>query len=93
MNHNKWWCLVPMLAAGLFLLVINERASAVDFSVVGTVQKASGTANIVRQGETMNAKVGLELWQNDTLRTGPDGFVGVLFKDHTSRRGADIARW
>jgi len=84
MNHNKWWSLVPILAAGLFLLVVNEKASAVDSSVVGTVQKAGGTVNIVRQGETMNAKVGLELWQNDTIRTGPDGSVGVLFKDDTS---------
>ena len=51
---------------------------------VGTVQKVKGTSAIVRQGQTMAATVGLEIWENDTLRTGPDGSIGVIFIDDTS---------
>jgi hypothetical protein len=31
----------------------------------------------------MSATVGLEIWENDTLRTGPDGSIGVIFSDDT----------
>ena len=40
---------------------------------IGIVQKVGGTASIVRQEGTRSAKIGLEIYQNDTLRTGPDG--------------------
>jgi len=58
-------------------------ASADPFPVVATVQKVSGMATVVRQGQTMSVKIGLEIYQNDTLRTGPDGSLGVVFRDDT----------
>jgi len=58
-------------------------ASADPFPVVATVQKVSGMATVVRQGQTMTVKIGLEIYQNDTLRTGPDGSLGVVFRDDT----------
>jgi hypothetical protein len=51
---------------------------------VATLQKVRGTSAIVRQGQTMLATVGLEIWEKDTLRTGPDGSIGVIFNDDTS---------
>lgn len=50
---------------------------------VATVQKVSGAATVVRQGQTISAKIGLEIYQNDTLRTGPGGSIGVVFNDDT----------
>jgi len=51
---------------------------------IATVQKVTGTATIVRQGQSISAALGLEIWENDTLRTGPDGSIGVIFNDDTS---------
>jgi hypothetical protein len=51
--------------------------------VIGTVQKVSGTAAVVRQEQILPARVGLALQANDTLRTGPDGAMGVVFQDDT----------
>jgi len=50
---------------------------------IGIIQKAAGTATVVRQEGTLSAKIGLEIYQNDTLRTGPDGSIGVVFNDDT----------
>lgn len=53
------------------------------FPAVATIQKLSGTATVVRQGQTIPATMGLEIWENDTLRTGPDGSIGLVFNDET----------
>jgi len=74
------------LFAMIFILhPIGGEVSAVFASpAVATVQKVKGTSTIVRQNQTMVATVGLEIWENDTLRTGPDGSIGVIFNDDTS---------
>jgi hypothetical protein len=72
------------LAAVLLLLCHLPEASPVDASpAVAAIQKASGTATVVRQGNSLAASAGLEVQENDTLRTGPDGSMGVIFKDDT----------
>jgi len=50
---------------------------------IATVQKVTGTATVVRQGQIKSAVVGLEIWESDTLRTGPNGSMGVVFNDDT----------
>lgn len=50
---------------------------------IATVQKVGGTATVVRQGQTISAIVGLEIWESDTLRTGSNGSMGVVFNDDT----------
>ena len=74
------------LFAMIFILhPIGGEVSAVFASpAVATVQKVKGTSTIVRQNQTMVATVGLEIWENDILRTGPDGSIGVIFNDDTS---------
>ena len=52
-------------------------------SAIATVQKVNGTATVARQGQTIPATMGLEIWQNDTLRTELDGSIGVVFNDDT----------
>jgi hypothetical protein len=43
----------------------------------------SGTGFVVRQDQIIPAKAGMEIEANDTLRTDPDGSIGVVFHDDT----------
>jgi hypothetical protein len=74
-----------LTSATIFLLLsIHEKAASADPSpVIGMVQKVNGMATVGREGGTIPAKIGLEIWENDTLRTGPDGSIGVVFHDET----------
>ena len=84
MNSTSLRRLFLPLVTIFFLFPISGKfASADPFPVVATVQKVSGMATVVRQGQTVSAKIGLEIYQNDTLRTGPDGSLGVVFRDDT----------
>ena len=84
MNSTSLRRLFLPLVTIFFLFPISGKfASADPFPVVATVQKVSGMATVVRQGQTMSAKIGLEIYQNDTLHTGLDGSLGVVFRDDT----------
>ena len=84
MNHSSLRRLFLPLATIFFLLSISGEATFADpSSTVATVQKVSGMATVVKQGRTISAKIGLEIYQNDTLRTGRDGSIGVVFNDDT----------
>jgi hypothetical protein len=68
----------------IFLLSIHGTSISADPSpIIATVQKVSGMATVLRQGQTLSVKIDLEIYQNDTLRTGPDGSLGVIFRDDT----------
>jgi len=67
----------------LFLTLVGENSSALASPKVATIQNMSGTAMVFRQGQTISATVGLEIWENDSLRTGPNGSMGVVFIDDT----------
>jgi hypothetical protein len=84
MNYISLRRLFLSLAAFFFLLSISAEATLADPSpAIATVQKVSGMANVVRQGRTISAQTGLEIYQNDMLRTGRDGSIGVVFNDET----------
>ena len=87
MNHNGLSLrrMFLALATVFFLLSITGEAICADTSpIIAVVQKVSGTATVVRQGRTISAKIGLDIYQYDTLRTGPEGSIGVIFNDDTS---------
>ena len=84
MNSISIKRLVLILVTIFFLFPMNGKVASADPSpVIATVQKVSGMATVVRQGRAISAKIGLEIYQNDTLRTGPDGSMGVAFNDDT----------
>jgi len=84
MNSISIKRLVLILVTIFFLFPMNGKVASADPSpVIATVQKVSGMATVVRQGRAISAKFGLEIYQNDTLRTGPDGSMGVAFNDDT----------
>ena len=84
MSRSKSRILFVALAT-IFILhnVIGETVHAGASPAVGTVQKMSGPASIVRQAETISASVGQEIFENDVLKTGRDGSMGVAFSDDT----------
>jgi len=58
-------------------------AAASDGSA-GRVKTVKGSASIVRGQSSLPAVVNERVFQGDTLRTGPDGSLGVILKDDTS---------
>ena len=73
----------PLVAIVLLLLIVGEVSPAAASPAVATIQKSSGTATVVRQGRALEVSAGLEILENDTLRTGSDGSIGVVFEDDT----------
>jgi hypothetical protein len=49
----------------------------------GRIKIASGAVFIVRGGQSIPAQVGAAVFEADTLRTGPDGRLGLMMKDET----------
>ena len=80
-NLGRWF--LALATIFLLLSVSAEFGSSSASPAVATIQKVSGTATVARQGQTIPATMGLEIWQNDTLRTGPDGSIGMVFNDDT----------
>jgi hypothetical protein len=84
MDHHGLRRLLLFTIAIFFALPIGEKAfSAAPSPIIGTLQRVSGTAAVVRQDQILLAKAGLEIQANDILRTGPDGSIGVVFHDDT----------
>jgi len=50
---------------------------------VGSVNRLKGTASIIRQNHVIPAQVGEKIHMMDSLKTGRDGSLGVIFKDDT----------
>jgi hypothetical protein len=50
---------------------------------VGSIKTITGMVSLERQGQIITPREGEKIFQNDFLRTGPDGTVGMIFKDDT----------
>ncbi|OGP62929.1 MAG: hypothetical protein A2V65_12175 [Deltaproteobacteria bacterium RBG_13_49_15] len=50
---------------------------------IGGLRNAKGTCSIERNGVDIPAQNGFKILQNDILKTGPNGSIGVIFKDNT----------
>ena len=74
--HQLW-------LAALALVVCGAPAFAQASSPAGQIKVVSGSAFIVRSGETLRAEVGQSLFESDGLRTGEDGRLGITLADDT----------
>jgi len=82
LDHHGLRRLVIFTIAIFFALSVDGKAfSAAPSPIIGTIQRVTATAAVVRQDQVLPAKVGLEIQANDTLRTGADGSIGVVFHD------------
>jgi len=80
MNHRKE---LVLLLAIIFLSSAVPLSRVSASSPIATVKKVSGTATVIRQGNTISAAVGLAILENDTIRTDPGGSIGIVFNDET----------
>ncbi len=84
MKHTYSKTVVLSLVAFFLLLsTVGEVSSANASAPVAIVKKVSGGATVVRQGQNISVTNGLEIWVNDTLRTGRNGSLGIVFNDDT----------
>jgi hypothetical protein len=82
MKVKNWKLKIFSLA--LFLGFCAPPAGSADASAeIGFIQKAGGKVSLIRQGQTVPAHTGLKILRNDTLETGIDGSVGIVFSDQT----------
>lgn len=51
---------------------------------IGVVRNSAGSATVTRGEKVLPAAAGMKLQAGDTLGTGPDGSVGVIFRDNSS---------
>ena len=66
------------------VLVACATFAAASDGSVGRVKTVNGPASILRGQVSLPAVVNERVFQGDTLRTGPDGSLGVMLKDDTS---------
>jgi hypothetical protein len=71
------------LIGACVLVVAAAPAAAQEPSAAGRIKIASGSVFIVRAGDQKPAQVGQAVFEADTLKTGPDGRLGVTLKDDT----------
>jgi hypothetical protein len=65
------------------LLMVWGSAAAAENTQVAQIKTVSGKAEIVRNRSRNDAKVGDPLYEKDTIETGPDGSIGIVFIDNT----------
>ena len=83
MDHHGLRRLLLFAIIIFFALSMGGKAFSAAPSPIGTLQKVTGTAAVVRQDQILPAKAGLDIQANDMLRTGSDGSIGVVFQDDT----------
>jgi hypothetical protein len=65
------------------LVLLAAPAFAQQPASAGRVKVVSGSAFIVRSGETIRAEVGQPVFESDSVRTGEDGRIGITLDDDT----------
>jgi hypothetical protein len=73
-----------MICVGALLTVLFLAGSAMaDTGPIGQVKSVSGEGTIIRGGERIAATVGDAILEGDAIETGPDGGIGITFRDST----------
>lgn len=75
-----------MIKSTLFAVILTLVSAVVCFSsdgTIGLVNEVKGSAFVVRDGQQEAALKDFKLKINDTLKTGPDATIGVIFNDET----------
>ena len=67
----------------LILLGMFTGVAFAGESVIGSVQKVQGTAEISREGTSHAATQGMQLFEKDILSTGEDGSMGIIMRDNS----------
>ena len=71
------------VVSAAFLVLVAAPAAFAQQPSAGRVKVVTGSASIVRNGNTIPARPGDEVFASDTLQTGADGSLGITLKDDT----------
>ena len=71
------------LAITCALCISSVISLAASDGEVARIKTMSGKASIVRQDKEIQAKIEAEIFKGDTMKTGSDGSLGLIFKDDT----------
>ena len=71
-----------MLPFVTLLLLCPSFVQASD-APVGSIRTLKGNATIIRNKIAVDTKIGSRVFQKDSLKTGADGSIAVVFKDDT----------
>lgn len=74
---QRLWVLCLMMMILSPCLVMGQGPS------IGKAKTGKGDVVVVRTGQSIPLKVGDRLYQKDTIRTGTDSTVGIIFEDNT----------
>ncbi|HAM52876.1 MAG TPA: hypothetical protein DCP92_20075 [Nitrospiraceae bacterium] len=66
----------------LFVIFLTTVVDASEESA-GSLRMKKGDVLIERNGNIVKAENGTPVYQNDTVKTGADGAVGIIFKDNS----------
>ena len=80
MKRNRLRVLGLCLGAFFFFLSVAVASASVP---VATAKNVNGSATVIRQGQAISATNGMDIWENDTVRTGSNGSMAIIFKDDT----------
>lgn len=66
-----------------FIFIMSALSPAWAADTIGFVKTVSGNAAVIDSGKMLAAVVGTPIKMGNTLKTGPDGTMGVTLKDNT----------
>jgi len=72
-----------ILLFSLALFLFTTPLSAIE-PAAGVIKNTSGKASIERNGSIELATAGMKIHTKDVLQTGPEGTMGVIFRDDTT---------
>ncbi len=72
-----------ILSLLLFFVVLLATVVNASDESAGSLRKKKGDVLIERNGNIVKAEDGTSVYPNDTVRTGADGSVGIIFKDNS----------
>lgn len=70
-------------AIAVVLVLLAPGALLAQTRAAGFIKVLAGGVTIDRDGQTLPIKLGDAVYQADTLKTGPDGRLGVTLRDET----------
>jgi hypothetical protein len=75
-NHRRIGLMALILALG-------SPVHAQTTPAAGRIKTVTGSAFFIRQKDIVPAKAGQPVFESDGLKTGADGYLGVVLKDDT----------
>jgi len=73
----------PRAILAVAVLLATAWQAAAQNAVIGRIKSTTGAVFVVRQNASLPAKPGDPLYESDSVRTGPDGRLGLTLKDET----------